>query len=74
MRDRIEDGKGVEGVEGAKGVELLRDWERSNRMSDAAVDRTERPASRDQMRLLGLYAHPDDETFCTGGTFARYAE
>jgi LmbE family N-acetylglucosaminyl deacetylase len=74
MRDRIEDGKGVEGVEGAKGVELLRDWERSNRMSDAAVDRTEHPASRDQMRLLGLYAHPDDETFCTGGTFARYAE
>jgi LmbE family N-acetylglucosaminyl deacetylase len=43
-------------------------------MSDAAGGATEGSSSRDQMRLLGLYAHPDDETFCTGGTFARYAE
>ena len=43
-------------------------------MSDEAAVRAERPTSHGPMRLLGLYAHPDDETFCTGGTFARYAE
>jgi LmbE family N-acetylglucosaminyl deacetylase len=24
-------------------------------------------------RILCVYAHPDDETFCSGGTLARYA-
>ncbi len=44
-------------------------------MSEEAVGHPESfPTPPQSMRFLGLYAHPDDETFCSGGTFARYAQ
>src|SRR5215213_5561501 len=31
------------------------------------------PPGRRPPRLLGVFAHPDDETICAGGTLAKYA-
>ena len=54
-------------------VEPLTRRSGSNPGELAAVWGSEVPHDR-APRLLGLFAHPDDEVFCAGGTIARCAE
>src|SRR3954466_7233349 len=45
----------------------------SDELDSVSHDSALSAAGRRQPRVLAIFAHPDDETICAGGTLAKYA-